>query len=137
MTPTMNEEQEVLGTLMANTFYYRILIGLRPHHFVDPMHAVIYDDIVRRIEVGEPVDAVVLRDVYRARGMAHWFGPPDAPCAYLALLLSCFEKHRATTSPRDRMRACKYAIIAAWRERMEVSARFWIELSQGARGDAT
>ena len=126
----MHEEQEVLGTLMVGNGYYRFLIGLRPHHFVDPLHAVIYDDIVRRIEVGEPVDAVVLRDVYRARGMAHWFGPPDAPGAYLAQLLSAFDQHRATASPRDRMRVCKYAIIAAWRERMEVEARsFWDELA--------
>ena len=55
-------EQALLGALLANNkAYERVSEILTPEHFVDPVHARIYQAIARRCEAGQIADPVTLR----------------------------------------------------------------------------
>lgn len=63
-TPPANlrAEQALLGALLANNAAYdRVAEFLRPEHFADGVHGVIYQAIARRIEARQIADAVTLK----------------------------------------------------------------------------
>ena len=49
-------EQYILGCLMAhNDLYYRIAGQIKPHHFSEELHVRMFEEMVRRMEIGERV----------------------------------------------------------------------------------
>src|ERR1700751_1755354 len=78
-------EQALLGALLANNkAYERVSEFLAPEHFVDPVHARIYQAIARRCEAGQIADPVTLRGEFEHSGVLDEVGGT----AYLAQLLS-------------------------------------------------
>jgi replicative DNA helicase len=78
-------EQALLGALLANNkAYERVSEFLAPEHFVDPVHARIYQAIARRCEAGQIADPVTLRAEFEHSGVLDEVGGT----AYLAQLLS-------------------------------------------------
>ena len=78
-------EQALLGALLANNkAYERVSEFLTPDHFVDPVHARIYQAIARRCEAGQIADPVTLRGEFEHTGVLDEVGGT----AYLAQLLS-------------------------------------------------
>ena len=78
-------EQALLGALLANNkAYERVSEFLSHEHFVDPVHARIYQAIARRCESGQIADPVTLRAEFEHSGVLDEVGGT----AYLAQLLS-------------------------------------------------
>jgi replicative DNA helicase len=78
-------EQALLGALLANNkAYERVSDFLRPEHFADGIHTLIYGAIARRIDAGQLADVVTLRSEFESNGTLDEAGGP----AYLAQLLS-------------------------------------------------
>ncbi len=78
-------EQALLGALLANNkAYERVSEFLAAEHFVDPVHARIYQAIARRCEAGQIADPVTLRSEFEHSGVLDEVGG----AAYLAQLLS-------------------------------------------------
>ena len=78
-------EQALLGALLANNkAYERVSEILTPEHFVDPVHALIYQALARRCEAGQIADPVTLRGEFEHSGVLDEVGGT----AYLAQLLS-------------------------------------------------
>jgi replicative DNA helicase len=81
----LQAEQALLGAMLANNkAYERVAEFLIPEHFADPIHARIYQAIVRRIEAGQLADAVTLKAEFEHSGVLEEVGGT----AYLAQLLS-------------------------------------------------
>jgi len=58
----LEAEQRLLGALLANNRAMdRVADFLRPEHFADPVHRIIFQTIAKRIEAGQLVDVVTLR----------------------------------------------------------------------------
>ncbi len=86
-TPPQNTEAEqaLLGALLVNNkAFERVSDFLAPEHFVDPVHARIYEAIARRIERGQLADAVTLKAELENDGLLEEVGGT----AYLAQLVS-------------------------------------------------
>src|SRR5690242_11640039 len=78
-------EQSLLGALLANNrAYERVAEFLEPEHFADPIHARIFQAIVRRIAKGQLADAVTLKAEFEHSGVLEEVGGT----AYLAQLLT-------------------------------------------------
>lgn len=86
MPPTnLEAEQALLGALLANNkAYERVSDFLRPEHFADAIHSLIYAAIARRIDAGHLADVVTLRSEFENNGTLDDAGGPG----YLAQLLS-------------------------------------------------
>lgn len=85
-TPPANleAEQALLGALLANNKAFdRVSEFLRPEHFADPAHALVYAAIARRCEAGQLADAVTLRAEFEQNGLLDDVGG----VGYLAQLL--------------------------------------------------
>ncbi len=81
----LEAEQALLGALLANNkAYERVSEFLLAEHFVDPIHARIYEAIRRRVEAGQLADAVTLRAEFEHSGLLEEVGGT----AYLAQLLA-------------------------------------------------
>lgn len=81
----LEAEQALLGALLANNKAFdRVGSFLRPEHFADPVHGLVYGAIQRRCEAGRLADAVTLRAEFEHNGLLDEVGGP----AYLAQLLS-------------------------------------------------
>ncbi len=86
-TPPQNleAEQALLGALLVNNkAYERVADFLAPQHFADPVHARIFEAIVRRIERGQLADAVTLKSDLEHDGLLEEVGGT----AYLAQLVA-------------------------------------------------
>jgi replicative DNA helicase len=78
-------EQALLGALLANNkAYERVSEFLSWEHFVDPIHARIFQSIARRCEAGQIADPVTLRSEFEHSGVLDEVGGT----AYLAQLLA-------------------------------------------------
>jgi replicative DNA helicase len=78
-------EQALLGAILSNnSAYERVADFLRPEHFADRVHGVIYEAISKKIEAGGFVDAVTLKTMFEGSGQLAEVGGP----AYIATLLS-------------------------------------------------
>lgn len=86
MPPTnLEAEQALLGALLANNKAYELVADfLRPEHFADAIHSLIYTAIARRIDAGQLADVVTLRSEFENNGTLDDAGGPG----YLAQLLS-------------------------------------------------
>ena len=79
-------EQALLGAMLANAKAFDMVVEfLRPEHFADPVHGVIYEAIARKIALGKVADPVTLRGDFENTGQLADVGGT----AYLAQLLSC------------------------------------------------
>lgn len=78
-------EQALLGAILANPKAFHRVVGfLKPEHFADPIHAVIYREAARLILRGQLADAVTLKTVFEGNGVLEEVGGT----AYLAQLLT-------------------------------------------------
>ena len=58
----LQAEQALLGALLANNrAFTRVEEFLRPEHFADPIHALIFETMARRIGAGQLADAVTMK----------------------------------------------------------------------------
>lgn len=66
---SLEAEQALLGALLANNKAYdRVAEFLRPHHFADAAHGLVYAAIARRCDAGQLADAITLRQEMDASG---------------------------------------------------------------------
>lgn len=80
----LDAEQALLGAIMANNAAYdRVAAFLRPDHFADPPHAIIYAAIARTIERGHIADPITLKNSLSEDGTLAEVGG----IAYLAKLV--------------------------------------------------
>ncbi len=81
----LQAEQALLGALLANNkAYERVSDFLTHEHFVDPIHARIFEAVARRVNAGQLADAVTLKAEFEHSGVLDEVGGT----AYLAQLLS-------------------------------------------------
>jgi replicative DNA helicase len=81
----LQAEQALLGALLANNkAYERVCEFLKPEHFADPVHGVIYEAIQKRIEAGRVADTITLRAEFEHSGLLEEVGG----AAYLVQLLA-------------------------------------------------
>ena len=81
----LQAEQALLGALLSNNKAYdRVSEFLSPDHFADPVHARIYQSIVRRVEASQVADPITLRGEFEHSGALDEVGGT----AYLAQLLT-------------------------------------------------
>lgn len=105
-------EQSVLGCIMhSDKSLARVIEFLKPHHFADPVHALIYAEQIRRINDGGIADAVTLRGWFEAEPLSQDVGG----LAYLASLLTAYVGP-GTMEPYAR------EIVASWRQRQVIDA---------------
>lgn len=80
----LEAEQSLLGAILANNqAFHRVVSFLKPDHFYDAVHGVIYREMARLILRGQLVDAVTLRTVFEQSDALADVGGT----AYLAKLL--------------------------------------------------
>ncbi len=80
----LQAEQALLGALLANNAAYdRVAEFLRPEHFADGVHGVIYEAIAHRIEARQVADAITLKGDLENTGQLDEVGGT----AYLGQLL--------------------------------------------------
>jgi replicative DNA helicase len=80
----LEAEQALLGALLANNkAYERVAEFLRPDHFADATHGMIFGAVQRRIEAGGVADPVSLRAEFESNGLLDGVGG----AAYLAKLI--------------------------------------------------
>jgi replicative DNA helicase len=96
-------EWAVLGALMVSKRAYRLMKGLSPAHFADPLHGLIFDEITSMIAFGETVDASRLLSGLTELGICDH----DQLRRYLAQLLL------RLPSVMD-IAQCRDAIVSAW-----------------------
>lgn len=78
-------EQSLLGAILANNrAFHAVAEFLRPDHFADPVHAMIYAECAKVITAGEKIDLILLKDRLQFRDQLDAAGGT----AYLATLLS-------------------------------------------------
>lgn len=66
---SLEAEQALLGALLANNKAYdRVAEFLRPEHFADAAHGLVFTAIARRVDAGRLADAVTLRQEFDASG---------------------------------------------------------------------
>jgi len=81
----LEAEQALLGALLVNNkAHERVADFLAPQHFADPVHARIYEAIMRRVERGQLADAVTLKTELEHDGLLEQVGGT----AYLAQLVA-------------------------------------------------
>ena len=103
-------EQALLGAILSNNrAYERVSAFLAADHFADPIHARIYQSIVRKIEAGQLADAVTLKAEFENAGVLQEVGGT----AYLTQLL---------TAMVGILQAGDYgrAILDCWTRRREI-----------------
>jgi replicative DNA helicase len=90
-TPPHNieAEQALLGALLVNNgVYARVSEFLLPDHFADPLHARIYDAVVKVIERGQIASPITLKSFFESEGTLDEIGQDSnsSGAAYLARL---------------------------------------------------
>ena len=81
----LEAEQGLLGAILANNRAFYMVSGfLRPQHFSDPVHGMLYTEIAKGIVAGEKIDAVLLKQKLEFRSALDEAGGT----AYLARLLT-------------------------------------------------
>lgn len=117
----LEAEQALLGALLANNDAFAAVSDfLRPEHFADGVHAVIYERIATRIAAGEVADAITLRADLEGSGELD----PAGGAGYLAELLSAMVSPKVAGQygrvildcwmRREVISACEMAAVAAF-----------------------
>lgn len=84
MPQNIQAEQALLGALLANNAALSRVPFLKPEHFADPVHGLIYRSIINRAQAGKLADAVTLKAEFEHSGILKDVGGT----AYLADLLA-------------------------------------------------
>lgn len=83
----LQAEQGLLGAILANNrAFHMVSAFLRPQHFADPIHGMLYTEIGKGIVAGEKVDAVLLKQKLEFRAALDEVGGT----AYLAQLMTAY-----------------------------------------------
>lgn len=105
-------EQALLGAILFNNRAYGMVADfLKPEHFADPLHALVYEAIEVQIASGKPADAMTLHGRFSHTGELDQAGG----AGYLAQLLTA-------TVTVDGAKAYGEAIHEAWQRRQGLAA---------------
>lgn len=114
-------EQSVLGAMLIDPSAYDRAGVLRPQHFLDPAHAVIFNAIERLEAKHDPVDAVTVYEVLRGETDDDQFGG----LPYLGQLAQVVASTRAVARHADivREKAADRSLLEAAEKAVEIASK--------------